>query len=85
MKRPGKVFPVTLQTASLAAPPYLVAPHQAQVTQRLAALRDLSGALVRDVLTPAGVHRLDGAAVLADGYQSCGHMGGGADGEKVLA
>lgn len=55
-------------------PPYLVTPHEAQVTQRLAALRDLRGSLVCDVLTPAGVHGLDGAAVLAYGYQSCGHM-----------
>lgn len=57
--------------------PYLVTPHEAQVAQRLAALSDLSGSLVRDVLTPAGVHGLDGAAVLAYGYQSCGHMGRG--------
>lgn len=51
---------------------YLVTSHEAQVAEGLAALRDLSGPLVRDVLTPAGVHRLDGAAVLADGYQGCG-------------
>lgn len=63
--------------AALPGRPYLVTPHEAQVTQRLAALRDLSGSLVCDVLTPAGVHGLDGAAVLAYGYQSCGHMGGG--------
>ena len=46
--------------------PYLVTSHEAQVAQGLAALGDLRGALVRDVLAPAGVHRLDGAAVLAD-------------------
>lgn len=57
--------------------PYLVTPHEAQVTQRLAALSDLGGSLVRDVLTPAGVHGLDGAAVLADGYQGCGHTRAG--------
>lgn len=57
--------------------PYLVTPHEAQVTERLAALGDLGGSLVRDVLTPAGVHGLDGAAVLADGYQGCGHTRAG--------
>lgn len=51
---------------------YLVTSHEAQVAEGLAALCDLSGPLVRDVLTPAGVHRLYGAAVLADGYQGCG-------------
>lgn len=50
---------------------YLVTSHEAQVAEGLAALRDLSGPLVRDVLTPAGVHRFYGAAVLADGYQGC--------------
>lgn len=54
---------------------YLVTSHEAQVAEGLAALSDLRGPLVRDVLTPAGVHRLDGAAVLADGNQSCGHGG----------
>lgn len=51
---------------------YLVTSHEAQVAEGLAALCDLSGPLVCDVLTPAGVHRLYGAAVLADGYQGCG-------------
>ncbi len=48
----------------------LVTPHQAQVPQRLAAPGDLCGALIRDLLTPAGVHRLNSAAVLTDGDQS---------------
>lgn len=65
---------------------YLVTSHEAQVSQRLAALCYLRSSLVGDVLTPAGVHRLYGAAVLADGYQSCGHgrvdKGGGEKREK---
>lgn len=55
-----------------AEPCYLVTSHEAQVAQRLAALSDLRGSLVCDVLTPAGIHRLYGAAVLAYGNQSCG-------------
>lgn len=64
---------------------YLVTSHEAQVAEGLAALRDLSGPLVRDVLTPAGVHRLDGAAVLADSYQGCGTQGNKGRGVKSLA
>lgn len=54
-------------------PCYLVTSHQAQVAEGLAALSDLRCSLVCDVLTPAGIHSLYGAAVLAYGYQSCGH------------
>lgn len=50
---------------------YLVTSHEAQVAEGLAALSDLCGSLVCDVLTPAGIHGLYGAAVLAYGYQSC--------------
>lgn len=56
-----------------AEPCYLVTSHEAQVAEGLAALSDLCGSLVRDVLTPAGIHGLYGTAVLAYGYQSCGH------------
>lgn len=63
-----------------AEPRYLVTSHEAQVAKGLAALSDLCGSLVCDVLTPAGIHGLYGAAILAYGYQSCGHgskTGGG--------
>lgn len=52
---------------------HLVTAHQTQVPQRLAAPGDLSGALISDLLTPAGVHRLNSAAVLTDGDQSSHH------------
>lgn len=52
---------------------YLVTSHEAQVAEGFAALSDLCGPLVCDILTPAGIHSLYGAAVLAYGYQSCGH------------
>lgn len=54
-------------------PCYLVTSHEAQVAEGLAALSDLCGSLVCDVLTPAGIHSLYSTAVLAYGYQSCGH------------
>lgn len=57
-----------------AEPCYLVTSHEAQVAEGLAALSDLSGSLVCDVLTPAGIHSLYGTAVLAYGYQGYGHM-----------
>lgn len=64
----------TRQQQTLQAEPcYLVTSHKAQVAEGLAALSNLSGSLVCDVLTPAGIHSLYGAAVLAYGYQSCGH------------
>ena len=70
-----KTSPETsLEIATLQAEPcYLVTSHEAQVAEGLAALSDLSGSLVCDVLTPASIHSLYGAAVLAYGYQSCGH------------
>lgn len=55
-------------------PCYLVTSHEAQVAEGLAALSDLSGSLVCDVLTPAGIHSLYGTAVLSYGYQGYGHM-----------
>lgn len=58
-----------------AEPCYLVASHEAQVSQGLAALSDLSGSLVCDVFTPAGIHGLYGAAVLANSYQGYGYVG----------
>lgn len=61
------------QQALRAEPCYLVTSHEAQVAEGLAALSDLRGSLVCDVLTPSGIHGLYGAAVLAYGYQSCGH------------
>lgn len=58
-----------------AEPCYLVTSHEAQVAEGLAALSDLCGSLVCDILTPAGIHSLYGTAVLANGYQSCGRGG----------
>lgn len=50
---------------------YLVTSHEAQVPEGFAALSNLCGSLVCNVFTPAGVHGLYGAAILANGYQSC--------------
>lgn len=75
-----ELFATATRCRKQAGSSYFVTSHQAQVSQRLAALCNQGGSLIRDFFTPSDVHSLYGHTVSANGYQCCRGKG-----ERALA
>ena len=60
-----------MQKRNLIDNSYFIASHQSQISERLAALCNQGGSLVRNFFTPSNIHSLYSHAVSPNGYQRC--------------